>query len=173
MFSAGFSLVDLGSITWDKGTHEITANEDFTIDDITGDQVDEIQSRLDGREYDIPSFSTPLPAALIISGVLSVPDFPRKHKAWHFTAAYRQGFNDVAGNSTSPRVGIGTEFELLYNVAFRFGVNFGGIRPVIFGAGVGFIADNYKLDIGTMDITPHISESFSAVAVGISMHWDI
>jgi hypothetical protein len=52
-------------------------------------------------------------------------------------------------------------------------VNFGGIQPVILGAGVGFIADNFKLDIGTMDITPHVSDSFSAVAVGISSHWDI
>jgi hypothetical protein len=47
------------------------------------------------------------------------------------------------------------------------------MRPVTFGAGVGFIATNFKLDIGTMDITPHLTQSFSAVAVGISSHWDI
>ena len=173
MLSAGFSLVDLGSITWDRGAREITASEDFTIDDVTGDQVDEIMTRLEGTEYEIPSFSTPLPSAMIISGVLSLPDIPRRHKYWHFTFAYRQGFNDEAGNTTRPRIGLGTEIELLYNVAFRFGVNFGGIRPVIFGAGVGFIADNFKLDIGTMDMTPHLTDSFSAVAVGVSSHWDI
>jgi hypothetical protein len=110
---------------------------------------------------------------MIISGVLSLPDMPRRGKFWHFTFAYRQGFNDVSGNSTRPRVGIGTEIELLYNVAFRLGANFGGVQPVILGAGVGFIADNFKLDIGTMDITPHLTDSFSAVAVGISSHWDI
>ncbi|MCB2205681.1 hypothetical protein KQI65_13130 [bacterium] len=174
MFSAGFSLVDLGSVSWDRGAHEITANEDFVIDDLSStDQVDEIQSRLNGTEYEIPSFSTPLPSAMIISGVLSLPDMPRRGKYWHFTFAYRQGFNDMSGNSTHPRIGVGTEIELLYNVAFRFGVNVGGVEPIIFGAGVGFIADNFKLDIGTMDITPHLNDSFSAVAVGVSSHWDI
>ncbi|MFA6234939.1 MAG: DUF5723 family protein [Bacteroidota bacterium] len=173
-FSAGVSLVDLGSVTWNRRAHEISANEDFVIDDITtGDQVEEIRNRINGKESDISSFSTPLPSAMIISGLLSVPDMPRKGRNWHFTATYRQGFNDVAGNSTGPRLGLGTEIELLYNVAFRLGANFGGMRPVTFGAGVGFIADNFKLDIGTMDITPHLTHSFSAVAVGISSHWDI
>jgi Family of unknown function (DUF5723) len=173
-FSAGFSLVDLGSVTWDRRAHEISANEDFVIDDITtSDQVDEIQNRINGQEREIASFSTPLPSAMIISGVWTVPDMPRKGRNWYFTATYRQGFNDVAGNSTVPRLGLGTEIELMYNVAFRVGANFGGLRPVTFGAGVGFIADNFKLDIGTMDITPHLTQSFSAVAVGISSHWDI
>jgi hypothetical protein len=173
-FHAGFSLVDLGSVNWNRGAHEISANEAFTIDNVSSEeQREEITTQLNGKEYDVSSFSTPLPSAMIISGVLSLPDMPRKNKSWHFTFAYRQGFNDVAGNSTRPRLGIGTEIELLYNVAFRLGVNFGGIQPVILGAGVGFIADNFKLDIGTMDITPHVSDSFSAVAVGISSHWDI
>ncbi|MFZ1730185.1 MAG: DUF5723 family protein [Bacteroidota bacterium] len=173
-FSVGVSLVDLGSVTWNRRAHEISANEDFVIDDITTtNQVDEIQNRLNGQEYEISSFSTPLPSAMIISGVLTVPDMPRKGRNWHFTAAYRQGFNDVAGNSTGPRLGLGTEIELLYNVAFRLGANFGGLRPVTFAAGFGLIADNFKLDIGTMDITPHLTQSYSAVAVGISSHWDI
>lgn len=174
MFSAGFSLVDLGSISWDRGAREISASEKFTIDNLSStEQTEEIQSRLNGKEYDIPSFSTPLPSAMIISGVLSLPNMPRRGKSWHFTFAYRQGFNDVSGNSTRPRIGIGTEIELLYNVAFRLGANFGGVQPVVLGAGVGFIADNFKLDIGTMDITPHLTDSFSAVAVGVSSHWDI
>ncbi|MBR9977364.1 MAG: hypothetical protein KFH87_04690 [Bacteroidetes bacterium] len=173
-FSAGVSLVDLGSVQWNRRTYEISANEDFLIDDVVGgEQVDELRSRLDGQERPISSFSTPLPSALIIGGLLTIPDMPRLGRDWHVTVAYRQGFNDIAGNSSSPRLGLGTEIELLFNVAFRMGVNFGGIRPVTFGAGVGFIADNFKLDIGTMDITPHLNESFSAVAVGISSHWDI
>ncbi len=173
-FSAGVSLVDLGSVTWNRRAYEISTREDFTIDDVTtSDQVEEITNRLNGREYAVPSFSTPLPSALIVAGVVSVPDLPRKGKKWHFTFAYRQGFNDVAGNTSNPRLGLGTEIELLYNVAFRLGANFGGIRPVTLGAGIGFIADNFKLDIGTMDITPHLSTSFSAVALGVSSHWDI
>ncbi|MBE0642945.1 MAG: hypothetical protein IH600_02600 [Bacteroidetes bacterium] len=173
-FSAGFSLVDLGSVTWDRRAYEISTNEDFTVDDITtSDQVEEIKNRINGQEYAIPSFSTPLPSAMILSGVLALPDMPRRGRNWYFTFTYRQGFNDVAGNSTNPRLGLGTEIELMYNVAFRLGANFGGIRPVTLGAGVGFIADNFKLDIGTMDITPHLTTSFSAVAVGISSHWDI
>jgi len=173
-FSASMSLIDLGSLQWNHRTREIVASEEFVISDIVhGNQVDEIKKRLDGKERSIPSFSTPLPGALIIGGLVSVPNIPRRGKHWHFTAAYRQGFNNLAGNTTRPQLGVGTEIELLYNVAFRFGANLGGIRPVTFGAGVGFIADNFKLDIGTMDITPHITDRFSAVAVGISSHWDI
>lgn len=173
-FRAGVSLVDLGSITWNRRANEITATEEFLIDDITtSDQVEEIRTRLNGQENAIASFTTPLPSALIIGGVVTLPDMPQKGRDWHFTFAYRQGFNDVAGNSTTPRVGLGTEIELMRNVAIRLGANFGGIRPVTFGAGVGLIADNFKLDIGTMDITPHLSKSFSAVALGISSHWDI
>jgi hypothetical protein len=173
-FRAGVSLVDLGSITWNRRANEITATEELLIDDITtSDQVEEIRTRLNGQENAIASFTTPLPSALIIGGVVTLPDMPQKGRDWHFTFAYRQGFNDVAGNSTTPRVGLGTEIELMRNVAIRLGANFGGIRPVTFGAGVGLIADNFKLDIGTMDITPHLSKSFSAVALGISSHWDI
>lgn len=173
-FRAGVSLVDLGSVTWNRRANEITATEEFLIDDITtSDQVEEIRTRLNGQESAIASFTTPLPSALIIGGVVTLPDMPQKGRDWHFTFSYRQGFNDVAGNSTTPRVGLGTEIELMRNVAIRLGANFGGIRPVTFGAGVGLIADNFKLDIGTMDITPHLSKSFSAVALGISSHWDI
>jgi hypothetical protein len=173
-FRAGVSLVDLGSVTWNRRANEITATEEFLIDDITtSDQVEEIRTRLNGQEHAIASFTTPLPSALIIGGVVTLPDMPQRGRNWHFTFAYRQGFNDVAGNTTTPRVGIGTEIELMRNVAFRLGANFGGIRPVTFGAGVGLIADNFKLDIGTMDIAPHLSNSFSAVALGISSHWDI
>ncbi len=174
VFSASLSLTDLGSVNWNSGAKEIVANEDFAISDLSTDaQVEEIKQRLNGTEHSISSFSSPLPSALIVAGLVSIPNIPKKNSDWHFTFAYRQGFNDVAGNSTSPQFGLGTEIELLYNVAFRFGVNAGGIRPFTFGAGVGFIADNFKLDIGTMDITPHLSERFSAVAVGISSHWDI
>ncbi len=174
MFSASMSLTDLGSVSWNKGAKQIVASEDFAISDLsTDEQVEEIKQRLNGTEHDISGFSSPLPSALLIGGMVSVPNFPKKNKDWHFTFAYRQGFNNVAGNSTSPQFGLGTEIELLYNVAFRFGINTGGIRPVTFGAGIGFYADNFKLDIGTMDITPHLTERFSAVAVGVSSHWDI
>lgn len=173
-FSAGLSLVDLGSVSWNRRTYEISANEDFSVDDITtSDQVEEIRTRLNGQERPVSSFSTALPAAMIVGGVLTVPDVPARGRDWHFTFAWRQGLNDVAGNTTTPRIGIGTEIELMRNVAFRFGANLGGIRPVTFGAGIGFIADNFKLDIGSMDITPHLTSSFSAVALGISSHWDI
>jgi hypothetical protein len=173
-FSLGLSLVDLGSVTWNRRAHEISATEEFRIDDIVnGNQVEEIKSRINGQERPVASFTTPLPSALVIGAVLTLPGMPQRGRDWHFTFAYRQGFNDVAGNTTRPRIGVGTEIELMRNVAFRLGANLGGIRPVTFGAGVGFIADNFKLDIGTMDITPHFSESFSAVALGISSHWDI
>ncbi len=173
-FSASLSFNDLGSVTWNTDVKEIAASEDFVISDLSdGSQVDEITERLNGTERSIGSFSTPLPSALVVAGVISIPNVPRRDDTWHFTFAWRQGFNNVAGNTTNPRIGLGTEIELLYNVAFRFGVNVGGIRPVTFGAGVGFIADNFKLDIGTMDITPHVSDRFSAVAVGVSSHWDI
>jgi hypothetical protein len=161
-------------VNWNGGAKEIVASEDFAISDLsTNEQIEEITQRLNGTEKDISAFSSPLPAAMIIAGVVTIPNVPKKNSDWHFTFAYRQGFNDVAGNSTSPQFGLGTEIELLYNVAFRFGVNTGGIRPFTFGAGVGFIADNFKLDIGTLDITPHLTERFSAAAVGISSHWDI
>lgn len=174
LFRASLSLTDLGSVSWNSGAKEIVASEDFAISDLsTNEQIEEIKQRLNGTEKEISAFSSPLPAAMILAGVVTIPNVPKKNSDWHFTFAYRQGFNDVAGNSTSPQFGLGTEIELLYNVAFRFGVNAGGIRPFTFGAGVGFIADNFKLDIGTLDITPHLTERFSAAAVGISSHWDI
>jgi hypothetical protein len=174
MFSASLSLLDLGAIRWSDDTKQISASETFSIDDVSSDrQNEEIKQRLNGSERPISGFTTPLPSAMVVAGVLTIPNVPKRHSDWHFTFAWRQGFNSIAGNSTQPQFGLGTEIELLYNVAFRFGINAGGIRPVTFGAGIGFIADNFKLDIGTLDITPHLTERFSAVAVGISSHWDI
>lgn len=174
MFSASVSLTDFGSVTWDRGAKEIVANEDFVISDLTTDeQVEEIKQRLNGTEHDIASFSSPLPTAILLAGSISLANIPDKNRDWHFTFAYRQGFNNVAGNSTSPQFGLGTEFEVFRNVRLRLGLHTGAIRPVTFAAGIGFWADNFKLDIGTLDILPHVSQNFSAVAVGISTHWDI
>lgn len=173
-FAIGLSFVDLGAVHWNRRTYEITAHENFSIDDISTDaQVEEIKTRLNGQEQAVDAFTTPLASAMILGGVVTLPDMPKRGRDWHFTIAYRQGFNNEAGNTTNPRIGLGTEIELMRNVAIRLGANFGGIRPVTFGAGVGLIADNFKLDIGTMDILPHVSNSFSAVALGISSHWDI
>jgi hypothetical protein len=173
-FSAGLSLLDLGSVTWDRGAKRISASEDFFIDDITtSDQVDEIKSRINGTEESIGSFSTPLPSTVIIAGVYSFPHFMRRDRYLHLAASYRQGLNEESGNTTKPRFGVGTEFQLLWNVAFRLGVNFGGITPMTFSGGVGFISDNFKLDVGTVDIAPAMTTSFTGVSFGVSTHFDI
>ncbi len=173
-FSAGISMLDIGSVTWDRNARRITASEDFRISDLSSEeQVDEIKQRLNGTEEEIEQFTSALPTAFVVAGVYSFQHFIRKDKYLHLTFAVRQGLNNESGNSTSPRVGLGTEFELLRNVAFRLGVNFGGIQPMAVAAGIGFIADNFKLDIGSMDISPTMTDSFSTVTFGVSTHIDI
>ncbi len=172
-FRVGFSLVDLGGMTWDRNTYEISANEIFTLADISDDeQVEEIKKKLAGSERSISSFSSSLPTAATLSASFSVLGFFGSSSPLYFASALRQGFNDLPGNSTTPRFSVGLEWELIESLPLRGGLSVGGDKPFQASVGLGLIMDSMTVDVATSNLETFFGETFSSASIAITTRLD-
>ncbi len=167
----GISLVDIGSMTWDRNATEISADEDIYLNDFSnGTQLDELQSKLNGKEKSITSFSTSLPTTLHVGASMKFVRLLGKSDQVIFAASLRQGFNNMPGTSTSPRIGLGTEWDFIGGIPLRTGVAFGGYSPVALALGVGFHIERFSLDLSTDNLGVAFSPTASSSSFAIGMH---
>ena len=143
----GLTLGNLiGSITWTDVTVER-----YVFSRHKGiDQDSLLQSRYYERFFNrsITTYSgdpmkTDLPRYMILSA--SKP-FLNERSALYFS--YYQGFNDAIGQSTTPRIALGTEFKVIPLLPVRFGVALGGIEGSLLAGGFGLHLGGYRLDVG-------------------------
>ncbi len=81
--------------------------------------------------YAIDPFRTPLPMVMRLGAVYHFdPD-------WKVSVEYHQGLNTAFGNSTTPRLGAGTEYFLTSWLPLRAGMAVGGNEGFQFGVGFG------------------------------------
>jgi len=172
-FRVGVSLVDIGAMTWNRTAREINTSENFSIENISSDeQIQEIKNRLNGTEYAVSSFSTELPTVATLSIAYSAYRFLGSERPLHLAFAIRQGFNNYPGNSTDPRVSIGSEWEFLESIPFRAGLSVGGNRPTLFSFGLGLKMDAMTMNIATNHIETLFSSAWSSASFAVSTRFD-
>jgi hypothetical protein len=83
---------------------------------------------------------------------------------------YKQGFNDVPGNSTRPRFSLAAEYRPWIFLPLRMGTTFGGKDRFSIGAGLGFDFYYWNFDIGSENISyMFIPNGFHQVSFGMAM----
>jgi hypothetical protein len=167
------SLTDLGFIHWNRNAREVDATETFRIDDLTSDQqFDSILDALNRHEVDVPSFSTSLPASILLSSAYTIPRAFGAGRPLHLTVAVREGLNGTLGNSTIPRVAAGAECNVASYFTFRLGTCVGGGYPLMVSGGIGLIMNSLTINLATMNLESLFTRSFSHVSVAMSSRFE-
>ena len=144
----GLTLGNLiGDITWeDVDASEIRfyRNDGLSVDSLTKkDYWKNFMTDSDTTYNFGSSVKTPLPKYMIIAA-----DLPYMDGKGDLFVSYYQGLNDAPGQSTKPRLAVGTEFRWIPVLPLRVGVAFGGIEGSMFSGGFGFRLLGYQMNIG-------------------------
>ncbi|MBU1679349.1 MAG: hypothetical protein KKD86_10960 [Bacteroidetes bacterium] len=171
IWSFGFAITDIGSISWDEGTVEYTSSGDeFVINDPTNSElIDSLAESFKGEGQYTKGFNSGLPTALRLGSSAQVDKyFDSFYGTLLVVVDYNQGFNDLPSNSTTPRFSIGTEYRPWAWFPLRTGFSFGGLHGFNWGFGFGFDAGLFEFNLATSDFQSLVAGN-SAKRVGISM----
>ncbi len=141
--SFAFSLLDIGSITWDKGTETYNADVRDTIKGLA-QLTDERIDRLKGVAR-TASFSTLLPMRFRVGFALPLGS-PFLDIPITVMADYTQGLVTAGINTTIPRLGVGFQFGEK-GILGRIGFQAGGIEGMGVSAGIGSNWEIINFDI--------------------------
>jgi hypothetical protein len=143
----GLSVTDIGSIRWTENTYSSTGEAKIQIDDIfSTEQMDSLRDAYKGNDEPIGSFSTSLPTAFRAGVSWDV------YSLLSLGADYTVGFNDMPGNSTTPRIAIGGEWRFMRNLPLRTGVAFGGYEGFTWAVGLGMYILFMDLEFATENV---------------------
>jgi hypothetical protein len=170
IWNVGLAVTDIGSVSWDNETVEYVADGEYIITDITEDNLgDTLENKLQGEGSYSNGFSTSLPTAMRLGVGFKLHEFLESDFPGEMRIAldYNQGFNNVAGNSTTPRVSIGAEYRPKKIIPIRTGFSFGGEQGFHWAFGFGIDAGLVEFDLSTYDMNGILAGN-SAKSFGVS-----
>ena len=161
-WNVAFSVVDLGSILWEKNTKYSEGKGSFSISDIgTAKNQDSLRNNFKGKSIDTTSFRRPLPTAIHFGTSIQLDESPYVNKNKFFgklllEADMHIGLNNEPGNSKLPRFSVGGEYIIPSKwvdwLRVRSGMMFGGRELFSWAFGIGFATQVFDFDIGTESI---------------------
>jgi hypothetical protein len=137
-----FSLVlrnIIGGISWNGNPERVMLIERDYTNVYEEDDVD--YSFSEDTTMSINSFNTPLPKTMMIGAAYAF------RSDLTFTADWHQGFDSHFGNTTTPRLGVGTQYLPLEWLALRGGMSVGGKEGFLMGLGAGAQLPWFQFDI--------------------------
>ncbi len=160
--SIGIALTDVGAITWKQNTYENSGNGEFDFDDprTAQEQLDNLDTLLNGTNKPIKNFSSGLPTVLRIGAAYQfdkapfISNFPGELL---LALDYNQGFNNLAGNTTKPRFSLGVEYKPWKWLPLRTGVSLGGVDGFNMGFGFGILFSFMDIEFATENFDAAIS----------------
>ncbi len=91
------------------------------------------------------SFKEPLPSYFMLSASKPLIIFNKESNLY---ISYYQGLNEAMGHSMTPRLALGSEWEIIPLLPIRFGVSFGGIEESVYSGGFGLNLKYFHLNFG-------------------------
>lgn len=171
----GLSITDIGSITWDKNAAEYKANGDIYITDLFDkDQQNDLENFLDDSSYAVNSFSTSLPTALRLNIAYdiskSIGIIPGD---LILQLAYNQGFNDMPGNSLTPRLALGARWKTLSWIPIvSTGLSNDHSGDIVWTFGLGYSTEVLDFAIATHDMISFMSTSrYPHLSLAMNFVW--
>lgn len=137
-----WSFSDLfGSIHWHQNTEKhVFLKEDSLLTEDLFDANDEDTSVSMDTSFTTSSFNTGLPRRMRLGTAYLLQEDLSLTMDWH------QGFDNRYGNSTTPQIGIGTEYYAQRWLPLRAGMSLGGGRGFLFGLGFGIHVPYFQFD---------------------------
>lgn len=172
------AITDIGQITWNKNAARFISEGNITLTDISDEaQRDSVFNKIFGSGEPIDLFVTKLATAFRFGAAFLVSrDFEEGFPGRLMLAFdYDQGFNNMQGNSTNPRISFGAEWRPWQSFpSIRSGVEFGGTEKLNWSYGMGFDFGFLEIHLATNAMQnlffPKSSDMLSAA---FSSRWKI
>jgi hypothetical protein len=171
-FRFGISITDIGKIAWDQNLIETYGSYNALLTDVfDSTQQASLKHGFRGANRPGGSFATALPTKLRIGMAFQTKDMPILHYFpgnMLMEVDYNQGLNTSLGNTTTPRLSVGTEWRLIPILPLRTGITVGGGDQFRWSFGFGLDIWAVSIDVGTenfgMFFTPKSFTMASAAA---------
>lgn len=167
-WNVSLALTDIGSINWSKNAAKFVAQGEMFINDLTNqNQLDSLKDKLTGDAEKIESFSTGLPTALRFGLGYKLNEEENFLPGTLLLGLdYNQGFNDLPGNSKTPRVSFGFDWKPGDWIPYlRSGISLGGNDAFAWAFGLGMdtgvIEFNFATSYFQSIISPNSSKQIS------------
>ena len=173
--NVSLALTDIGSISWTKNTAKFFATGAILIDDLTNqEQLDSLKDKFTGDAERIESFSTGLPTVFRFGLGYKLNEEDNFLPGTLLLGLdYNQGFNDLPGNSKTPRVSFGFEWKpgdwIPY---FRSGVSLGGSDEFAWAVGLGMYTGVIEFNLATSYFQTIVApNSAKQISVAFGSRW--
>ena len=157
--NVSFAVTDIGSINWTKNAAKFNAEGEIFIDDLTNeDQLDSLKDKFTGDAESIASFSSGLPTVFRFGLGYTLNEEDNFLPGTLLLGLdYNQGFNDLPGNSKTPRVSFGFEWKPGDWIPYlRSGVSIGGADGFAWALGLGMYTGVIEFNFATSYIPNNI-----------------
>jgi hypothetical protein len=134
----------LGDLYWNNtNTLEVLMYESDSL--FRFEDIGNLSKAKMDTSYTIGNFKTALPRSATFSAAYYLqPNLV-------LTGTFRQGLNKVLGNTTTPRISVGTEYKPIPVIPLRAGIALGGDSGFALGLGFGIDAKIWQLNIGYLN----------------------
>jgi hypothetical protein len=171
----GISVTDIGSMTWNRNTEEISSDSTLVVSDpLDEDNNKNIENAVHGESHPGPGFTTSLPTMLRVGVAVQLTQI-RFFKSLILgdlmvAADYNQGLADAVGSMRDPRLSLGMEWKPFGFLPLRTGVSFGGTDHYNWALGFGLHFGVFDLDLASENVAWLFSTggtSYGSAAVGM------
>jgi hypothetical protein len=174
-WNVSFALTDIGSINWTGNTAQFRVESEIYVDDFTNeDQLDSLKDKFVGEAEKVESFSTGLPTSFRF-GVSYLLDQETNFLPGTLLLGldYNQGFNELPGNSTIPRLSLGFEWKPADWIPYlRSGFSVGGMDEFAWAMGLGIYTSLIEFNFATSYFQSVVApNSAKQVSVAIGSRW--
>jgi len=172
------AITDLGSITWRNNAARFSNDGSLYLDDLTDKSLlDSLVDKLVGTAEPVKEFSTGLATALRFGATFEISSMADNKFPGHilFAADYNQGFNNLPGNSTKPRISFGLEWQFAeFLPMIRTGIEYNEVQGVNWALGLGFVTSLLEVHLATSSFqTTFTPGTSSIISASISSRWKI
>jgi hypothetical protein len=162
-------------MSWDTETAEYASTTQFVLEDLTETEVvDSLFDTIIGDGEFVDGYSSSLPTALHLGGYYKVGNMDTKKFSpiLLVSIGYHQGFNNLPGNSTSPRFAIGLEWQVAKWFALRTGTSLGGRDDIDWALGFGIDASVLEFHFATSNMAGVLgSASNKIISISMGTRW--
>lgn len=174
-WNVSFALTDIGSINWTKNAAKFKAEGEIFIDDLTDqEQLDSLKDKFTGDAERIESFSTGLPTVFRFGLGYNLNEEDNFLPGTLLLGLdYNQGFNDLPGNSKTPRVSFGFEWKPGDWIPYlRSGVSIGGADGFAWAVGLGIYTGAIEFNFATSYFQTIVSPNAAKqISVAFGSRW--
>jgi hypothetical protein len=172
------AITDLGTITWKNNAAKFYSDGSLFLDDLTDDShIDSLLDKMSATAEPVEDFSTGLASALRLGATFEISRLEDNKFPGHllFALDYNQGFNNLPGNSTKPRISFGFEWQPFNGFPLlRTGLEYNEVEGINWTLGLGFVTSLLEFHIATTSFqTTFTPGTSSIVSASLSSRWKI